>query len=62
MPNPQASDSLQTNKQMRIKTILFFAIVLFASLTSNISAPRQDIKNLVCNLLGKGSSYLHVKF
>jgi len=38
---------------------LFFCI--FASLTSNISGSRQNIKNQAGNFLGKGSSYLHAK-
>jgi len=53
MPNPRASEvsclTMQTNKQMRIKKCFSF-FVIFASLTSNISASRQNIKNLVGNL------------
>jgi len=41
--------SVQTNNQIRVKKSL-------PSLTSNISASRQNFKNLVGNLLGKGSS------
>jgi len=48
------------NKQInKLPLKLFF--VIFASLTSNISGSRQNIKNMVGNLLGKASSYLHAK-
>jgi len=50
----------QANKQMCFKKLFCF-FVIFASLTSNISVSRQNIKNLVGNLFGKGSSYLYTK-
>jgi len=63
MPKPQASKLLLTNKQIHIKNVLFFVMsnVIFAFLTSNISAFRQNFKNLVGNLLYKGSGYPRAK-
>jgi len=45
------SSSKQTNK-CALKNISFF--VIYASLTSNISGTKQNIKNLVGNLFGNG--------
>jgi len=52
----------QTNK-WTVKNVSFFvmSIAIFAPLTSNISASKQNFKHLVGNLLDKGSSYLHAK-
>jgi len=58
----QANRKKQTNK-WALRSISFYvmSIVIFAPLTSNISASGQNIKNLVSKLLGKGTSYLLAK-
>jgi len=47
---------------MGVKNVLKNTFHFLLPLTSNISASRQNFKNLVDNLLKKGSSYLHAKY
>jgi len=67
MQNPRAikvlQSTLQKNKQMHMllfchqanKQMCFKKYFIFlSSFSSNISGPKQNIKNLVGNLLGKG--------